>query len=202
MPVSFARFFGRARSAGPRDLAAFLARQAAYIAQKTVLDYCQVKAGRGEKRMFADPDFQAALSHCRWQTFCGAAQDVVAMAEAWLRPHVPGREAALAAALAAIGDGILRAPEAPAERRADLEASAAALARHLAQLQLVAPQPADKLPLLARAPLLATLPIHPDQRVGETPAIVGALRFHIVSAQQEMERAFDPAGLAAALTAP
>jgi hypothetical protein len=201
MPVSFARFFGRARSADPARLAAFLARHAAFVTQKTVLDYCRVKAGPREARMFAEPDFAAALNHCRWQTFAGAAQDVVAMAEAWLRPHASGREAALAAALARIGAGILHDPEAPPEQRADLEAAANSLPRHLAQLQLAAPKQADKLPLLAQPTLLATLPIHPDQRIGETPAITGALRFHIVSAQQEMERAFDPPGLAAALTA-
>ena len=65
--------------------------------------------------------------------------------------------------------------------------------------------PANQLPLLAEAPLFATLPIHPDQRKGETPAIRGALRFHVVSTQQEMERRFDARGtghrLVAALTA-
>jgi hypothetical protein len=49
--------------------------------------------------------------------------------------------------------------------------------------------------LLAEAPLFATLPIHADQRKGEGPSIRGALRFHIVSTQQEMERGFDPAAL-------
>jgi hypothetical protein len=66
---------------------------------------------------------------------------------------------------------------------------------------MAAPQPANLLPLLAEAPLFATLPIHPDQRKGERPAIRGALRFHLVSTQQEMERRFDRAGLTAALLA-
>jgi hypothetical protein len=48
---------------------------------------------------------------------------------------------------------------------------------------------------LAEAPLFATLPIHPDQRKGEAPSIRGALRFHMLSTQQEMERAFDPDAL-------
>ena len=65
----------------------------------------------------------------------------------------------------------------------------------LARLQLAAPRDARTLPLLAEAPLFATLPIHPDQRKGEGPSIRGALRFHMLSTQQEMERGFDPAGL-------
>ncbi len=205
MPLSiFARAFRglrAGRSSEPAQLQDFLARQTAFVAQKTVLDYCRVKSGRGEQQTFADPDFQAALRHCRWQTYAGAAQDMAALAEAWLRPHTPRREAALAASLARMGAGLLAAPEAPPEERESLDAAAAALPLHLATLQAAPPLPADRLPLRAEAPLLATLPVHPDQRRGETPAIRGALRFHVVSTQQELERAFDPAELAAKLGA-
>jgi hypothetical protein len=69
----------------------------------------------------------------------------------------------------------------------------------LGQMQQAPPYPAQELPLQSDAPLLATLPIHRDQRKGESPAIRGALRFHVVSTQQEMERRFDGAGLAAAI---
>jgi hypothetical protein len=195
------RLFGSERSGDPAALEAFLAAQAAFVAQKTVYDYCRVKAGRREKEMFADPDFQSALRHCRWQTFAGAAQDVTAMAEAWLRPHAAGREAALAASLARIGGAVFDAAPVPDEERASMQASREFLPTHLAQLQEAPPRSAHKLPLLAEAPLLATIPIHPEQRIGETPSIKGGLRFHVVSAQQEIERRFDPAALAAALTA-
>jgi hypothetical protein len=94
---------------------------------------------------------------------------------------------------------VIEAVPAPAEARETLDAARAALPRHLATLQAAPPYGADRLPLLAEAPLLATLPIHPDQRIGETPAIRGALRFHIVTTQQEMERAFDASNLAANL---
>jgi len=109
---------------------------------------------------------------------------------------VPGREAALAAALSAIGTRLLAEADAPAAERPALDAVADSLARILMLRQDQPPLPADRLPLSAEAPLLATLPIHPDQRRGETPAIRGALRFHIVTTQQEMERAFAPAALA------
>lgn len=193
------RLFGRRKSDDPAAFRDFLARQTAFVTRKTVLDYCRVKAGRHDRQMLADPDFAAALRHCQWQTYAGAAQDLVAMAESWLRPHSSGRESALADSLAAIGAEVLDAPEAPAEERSALHAAQEALPRHLTLLRDAPPLPADRLPLLADAPLLATLPIHPDQRRGETPAIRGALRFHLVSSQQEMERAFDPGALAARL---
>jgi hypothetical protein len=196
MLARLASLFRNRSEDDPAALAAFLARQAAFVTQKTVIDYCRVKAGRREIETFSDPDFIAALRHCRWQTYAGAASDMVALAEAWLRPHARGHEAALASSLAALCAPVLLPPEAPEEARPSLESAREALPRHLALLQEAPPLPADRLPLLAEAPLLATLPVHPDQRRGETPAIRGALRFHTVSTQQEMERAFDPAGLA------
>jgi hypothetical protein len=199
MSTWLSRLIRRPRGATPEALQTFLDRQAAFVTQKTVLDYCRVKAGRDERQVFADPGFQAALRHCRWQVFGAAVGDVVAMTEAWLRPHAAGREARLAESLAALGAAVLAAAPAPPEERPDLTAAAAALPGHLARMQAAPPRPADRLPLLAEAPLLATLPVHPDQRKGETPALRGALRFHVVAAQQEIERAFDPGTLAVTL---
>ncbi|WP_237217367.1 hypothetical protein, partial [Falsiroseomonas oryziterrae] len=101
-----------------------------------------------------------------------------------------------------LGGAVLDGAPAPEAERGSLDAAREQLPRHLAGLQEAAPRSADKLPLQSEAPLLATIPIHPDQRIGETPSIKGALRFHIVSSQQEMERRFDAPLLAAALAGP
>lgn len=193
------RIFGRAAASDPALLETFLGRQAAFVAQKTAMDYCRVKAGRREREMFADPDFVAALKHCRWQTFAGAVLDLCALAEAFLRPHAGSSRLALADALAAMGRRILLQAPAPPEERTALEDAAARIDRHLAAMQAAPPSSADKLRLEAEAPLLATLPIHPDQRIGETPSIRGALRFHIVTTQQELERGFAAEALATRL---
>jgi len=74
------RLLGHSNSHEPNDFAAFLHRQGAFVAQKTVLDYCHVKVGRNEKEFFGNPDFSAALIHCRWQVFLAAQSDVIAMA--------------------------------------------------------------------------------------------------------------------------
>lgn len=189
------------RSAEPAALGGFLQRRGAFVAQKTVLDYCRVKAGRQERQLFADPGFQAALRHCRWQVYFAALADVFGLAEAWLRPHAAPRTEALAAGLIRLHDAALAVEPAPAEEATDLAAARVALPGHLARLQLGDPKPANRVALLAEAPLFATLPIHAEQRRGEGIAIRGALRFHIVTTQEEMERGFDPAPLAAALLA-
>jgi hypothetical protein len=191
----------RRRRDAPEALAGFLHAQAAFVAQKTVVDYCQVKAGLRAPLHFANADFQAALQHCRWQVFFAAASDLTAMIEALLRPLVPASDAALAAALARRHAEAIRAEPPPAGEVASGEARIEALPRHLAALQAAPPLPADRLPLLAEPVLFATLPIHPDQRPGEEPAIRGALRFHVVSTGQEFERRFDLPAVARFLTA-
>lgn len=183
----------------PGVFAEFLRRQAAFVAQKTVIDYCRVKSGRHERQIFANADFKAALGHCRWQVYLAALADVAALAEAWLRPHAAGREGALAEALLRLLDAALAAEPPPEEERDSAEAARLSFPGHLAALQQAPPVAAHRMELRSDAPLFATLPIHADQRAGETPAIRGALRFHIVATQQEMERRFDPAGLAASL---
>jgi hypothetical protein len=186
-------FLRRRPLASPEALAQFLHAQAAYVAQKTVLDYCRVKAGRSERQLFADPDFQAALAHCRWQVFFSALTDVTALIEAHLRPHAGGREGALAAALAPLHATALLSEPPPAEEAASAAAARDTLPHHLASLQAEPALPAHRLPLLAEPVLFATLPIHAEQRQGESLAIKGALRFQIVSTQQELERRFDAA---------
>ena len=163
-----------------------------------MLDYCRVKAGRNEASLFADPDFRTALTHCRWQVYLAALSDMAALAEAWLRPAADGAGAteALAEGLVALHAAALGETPPPEAEAEAARAMAAALPGHLAGLRLVPPHPANLLPLLAEAPLFATLPIHADQRRGEGPAIRGALRFHVVSTQQEMERRFDRVALA------
>ncbi len=195
------RLLGNPPSREPGAFGAFLHRQGAFVAQKTVLDYCRVKIGRNERDFFGNPDFMAALNHCRWQVFLAAQSDVMALAEAWLRPFWRGQEPLLLESLVALHADFMAEDTPPAEEKAAFAASLTALPGHLARLQLAAPHDARTLPLLAEAPLFATLPIHRDQRKDEGPAIRGALRFHMLSTQQEMERAFDPAGLSARLIA-
>jgi hypothetical protein len=123
------------------------------------------------------------------------------LGEAWLRPHAAGATADLAQAIVALHAEALAADEPPPGEAADAAQSLRAFPGQLAERQQAPVVPVHKLPLLAEAPLFATLPIHRDQRIGEAPAIRGALRFHIVSTQQEMERRFDAPRLAARLVA-
>lgn len=194
------RLLRRTKSADTERFAAFLAARGAYLAQKTVLDYCAVKLGVNWHNALHDPVFTTPLTACRWRTYLAAQGDVAAMAEAWLRPHA-AEPARLVAPLAGLAEAAIRTAGVPDDLRDEAEAAIAALAPRLSRLQLAPPRRVTELPMDAAPVLLETLPIHPDLRKGETPSILGALRMHLVSAEQDLERQFEPAPLAAALAA-
>jgi hypothetical protein len=200
MPVlaGLTRLLRRTKSADPAAFARFLAGRGAYLAQKTVLDYCAVKLGVNWHNALHDPAFTVPLNACRWHTYLAAQGDVVALAEAWLRPHARD-PAALVAPLAGMAEAAIRTVGVPEAHAAEAEAAIAALPPRLWRLQLGPPHAPTELPLAAAPVLLETLPIHPNLRKGETVSILGALRMHLVSAHQDMERQFDARPLAAAL---
>ncbi|MFQ3623260.1 MAG: hypothetical protein SNJ73_06910, partial [Acetobacteraceae bacterium] len=92
------------RSSDPADLARFIGRWGAFVAQKTVLDYCGVKLGVNWQKAQEEPEFAALLRDCRWRVYFAAQGDVAALVESRLRPMMVGREAALADALAAMAE--------------------------------------------------------------------------------------------------
>jgi hypothetical protein len=187
------------RSADPAALATFIARWGAFAAQKTVLDYCAVKLGVNWNKALEEPEFATLLRDCRWRVYLAAQGDVAAVAEARLRPFAADREADLAEALAAMAAAAVVAAGPPPHLGAEAEAACAGYRPRLARCQLAPPQPPTTLPLDAGPVLLETIPIHPELRRGEQVSILGALRLHLVAADQEMERRFDPAPLLAAL---
>lgn len=197
---AISRLLRRSRSVDRETFARFLAGRGAYLAQKTVLDYCAVKLGVNWHSALHDPVFTVPLNACRWRVYVVAQGDVAAMCEAWLRPHATN-PAALVPALASLAEEAIRTVGVPAEFAAEAEAARAAIAPRLARLQLAPPHPVTTLPLDSGPVLLETLPIHRDLRKGENVSILGALRMHLVSAEQDLARQFEPVGLAATLAA-
>ena len=201
----------RPREVAPDALAQFLARQSAFVAQKTVYDYCEVKTGRDWEFVRHEPAFRDVLEICNWRVYFATLGDVTAMIEAWLRPAVlalpdatgteQSRRERLAQALAAMHNRVLAGETPPAELAPDAAKAAAAILGRLARLQLAAPHMPHELPTRAEPTLYESLPIHPSRRTDDGPAIVGALRFNLVVVHDRLAATFDRAGLAASLLA-
>lgn len=191
---------GRTREAraDPRTFQDFLATRAAFVAQKTVLDYCAVKLGLNWDKARREALFADALAACRWAVFYPAAGDLTLAAGRWLLPHAP--PARLADRMAALGEAALRQAATGGDPAA-IDEAAQALRQRLLSMPDEPPASPAKMMLRAAQPLLDTLPIHPDLRKNERPAILGGLRMNFLSVFQDMERAFDPAPLAARIVA-
>ena len=101
-----------------------------------------------EQTLFADPGFQAALLHCRWQVFFGALADV----PRWPRPGCARMRPARGGAGRGAGPRCTTPPSSPTRSRPRKPQAAAALdiRSHLAGLRSPPPQRSHTMPLWRR----------------------------------------------------
>ena len=179
-----------------RDFGEFLAEQAVFAAQKTVMAYCEVKAGNNRDTLFAEPEFRAALERCRWESAAAVLADLLVLAYRFLRDHADGRDAELTAELARLYPVLLDRQGRPAHRPEGWNDVTAPFPARLeqARLQGVA-GPADVARAAARR-IHEVLPIHEVHRRTDREAIDGAVRFHTVAVWDEMVRRVDAAAVA------
>lgn len=190
------------RSVDNLTLSERVGRAGVFVAQKTILDYCEVKTGRDWADCLRDPHFTDALTRCRWLTLFVAQGDLAASLLAWLRRDLPGADpSALALDLARVS-AEARTQDRPPE--AFLEASRAAdeaVPRRLQQEAQRSAIPVHEIVLEAGPVILANLPIHPALRQGDEPAILGGMRFNQLAALAEIERALPAGAFARAMQA-
>ena len=181
----------------------FLAAESAFLAQKTTVEYCRARSGLLWQKLFAEQAFRAALDVCRWGAMAAVLADQVVALEGFLRPHAQGRETALAVALAAIYDDILRDyAEVPPEQRVGWEDLMHEMAPRLARVQLAPPRGPEEIGKTAGARVYDLLPIHKTLRGHDREMMVNAIRFGLVGFYNKLaERIPDPAALIGDLTA-
>ena len=76
---------GRARIVDGGGLADFLAGRAAFVSQKSALDYCRARAGIGWAQLFREDEFGRAIERCRWEAYAAVLADVGEVALIYLR---------------------------------------------------------------------------------------------------------------------
>jgi hypothetical protein len=197
------RLVGRRRAlpvTAADELAEFLGAQTAYIAQRSVIEYCRARTGLNWDKLFAEPSFLDHLEVCRWEAYALVLAEVAELALIRLRRHsaadpktyFPGLVQAAHAAL-------LRHPV-PGHRTSWTDA-ADAIERHLARALMAEPRPVHLLGLHSADMIFDLLPIHADLRRQDREMFQNSVRFAICRAFEEMTRRFDVPALEASLLA-
>jgi hypothetical protein len=197
------RLLGRRRWApvtAGHELADFLAAQTAYVAQRSVIEYCKARTGLNWDKLFLEQLFLERLEVCRWEAYAVVLAEVAELALIRLRRdgaadpeiYLPGLVAAAHAAL-------LRHPV-PGHRTSWADA-ADSIERHLARALLAAPRPVHLLGLHSADAIFDLLPIHADLRPEDREMFQNSVRFAICGVFDAMARCFDVAALEASLPA-
>jgi len=177
----------------------FLTEQAFFASQKSVVSYCEVKAGVNRDKLFAEQEFQEALTRCRWESFAAVLADLTLLSYRFLRDHAAGREADLAAALVRLYAALLDAQARPSHRPEGWEDVVLPLAARLEQARVEGVASPSEVARTAARRVMQVLPIHEEHRRQDREAIEGAVRFHTVAVWEAMGRRVDAPAVAAAL---
>jgi hypothetical protein len=188
-----------ARIEGQADLAAFLNAQAAFVAQKSIVSYCQMKTRLHFADLIRDRAFAEAYDRARWETFEAVLGDLVLIVEGQLRSRGHGQASeAMARSLL----GVFRsALEAHGHDAKDWGQGIARFERRLAQSLLAAPLTPDAITEHSAKRAFHALPIHADLRRSDAESFERSVQFLIVSAIERLERRADWGALARGLGA-
>jgi hypothetical protein len=182
------------------DLVELMAGQAAYVTQRTVIEYCRARSGLHWEKLFAEPAFAGRLEVCRWEGYALLLAEIAELVQIRLRrAGTGGPEAHLAALVRAAQAALARHP--PPAHRASWDDAAEAVARHLARALIAAPRPVHLMGMQSADVLFELVPIHPDLRRHDRAMFRNSLRFAICGAHEEIGRRLDLPALEQALLA-
>ena len=185
---------------GAAELAQKPAAQTAYVAQRTVIEYCRARVGHNWDKLFAEASFVERLEICCREGYAVVLAEVAELALIRLRRDgAADPEAYLPGVVRAAHAALLRHPV-PAHRASWTDA-ADAIERHLARALMAAPRPVHLVGFQAAAAIFDLLPIHADLRQRDREMFQNSLRFAICGAFEETTRRVDVTALEAALLA-
>lgn len=194
----FKFFRGPEPVASRNDLAEFLTGEAAFLAQKSTIEYCRARAGLQWQKLFSEAAFQEALERCRWEAFALVLADMVVFAEGRLRAFAGGRALELADLLGALYEHILNSHPIPAHRR-DWQDRTEALRQRLGRAQLAGPARTDEIAGVSGRAIFDLLPIHPSLRGHDRLMIFNHIRFGMLTFAERFDRRVDSRAVAASL---
>ncbi|MBL8906290.1 MAG: hypothetical protein JNM20_06400 [Rhizobiales bacterium] len=170
----------------------FLESRAAYLVQKSMMEYCQARANMLFSTLLGEADFRAAYEHARWHAYPFAYAMVTEMAEGLLRPLCAGRTLDLHAAFLGIAREIFGAFPLPPQADADFWQTALDTLDHdLGQAGLGPVKSWREIPDRHARRIFALLPIHDRLKSRDFSMFQNNLRFHLTEIGAEFEERAD-----------
>lgn len=182
------------------DLRVLVEERAAFAAQRTIVAYCEVKAGVNRDRLFADPGFRTAMAFSRWETFAAVLADALLALESHLRPRLADRIDALHAVLRTIHTDALASQGVP-DHRSDWSEAIVRFETRLDQTRLAAPRSPTDIAAASVKVVFDTLPVHPDDRRHDGVAIKGGVLFNFLALWEAVLKGMDEDAIVAAVAA-
>lgn len=160
--------------------------EAAFLAQRSVMDFARNELGSLSAQAFADPRFLAKLAVCRWEGFAATLADMVVLAHArLLEAGVPRH--ILDVRLSDLYSTILMAYPPPDHRAQGWDADIAALRTRLAERPSGPANPqADA--TATGSKIFDTLPFPPRDPVENRMVLANAFAFGLISFNDRLRR--------------
>lgn len=165
------------------DLQTFLDERAAFVAQKSIAAYCQMKTRTYLLDLLKEKTFQDAFDRSRWESFAVVLSDLLVIVDGDLGEGLREQERAfLASRMGAMYRAILDGHPRPAHRPEGWGDAFEAFDRRLAVARLAPPKPVLEVASHSAERLFALLPIHTSLRTRDGMSVEGGVRFLIAAA--------------------
>lgn len=165
---------------------------AAYLSQGASYSYLRARTLLAGPRLFQNEDFGFAMQICKWEAFGVAAQDIILMIEAELRPSLPADPHARARVLARLYADVLASEALPDHRRdTGWQDMLAAFDARLAIYMTAPPLKPDAISIATALRLLDHAPIEDSVRKADRMMVVNNVAFRFIDFQSRLRREFD-----------
>jgi hypothetical protein len=182
------------------ELREFLESRAAYLVQKSIMEYVQARSNMMFSTLLSEPAFLAAYEEARWVSYPAGFSMVAEMAEGLIRPHWAGAGLSLRAALASLGRDVFQGfPLPPAQEPQFWQGAAEALDHDLGLAGLGPPKEVHEIALARAREIFDRLPVHERLRRHDFTMFRNTLRFHMTQIGSDFAERADLKALARAL---
>ncbi|ALV29181.1 MAG: esterase [Polymorphum sp.] len=165
---------------------------AAFLAQGASYSYLRARSLLAGPKLFQDADFGFALQICKWEGFAVAAQDIILIIEAEVRPLLPAPPQERAAILSRLYREVLASEDLPEHRKdrswGDVEAEFDARLAHLMDKTPLSP---DAITTATALRLLQHAPITDDVRAADKMMVVNNVAFRFIDYQATLRKRID-----------